>query len=92
MLVRLKNNLSQAQSRTQKYADLKRSERGFSMEDMMYLKLQPFRHTAFGVHQNLNLTTKYYTPFRVLEKIGTVAYMLQLPQSAKIHPSFMSAN
>jgi hypothetical protein len=38
---------------------------------MVYLKFQPFRHNAFGLHQNLKLTTKYYVPFKILEKIGT---------------------
>jgi hypothetical protein len=32
--------------------------------------------------------TKYYGPFKILEKIGHVAYKLQLPQTANIHPVF----
>jgi hypothetical protein len=48
----------------------KRSEREFLVGDMVYLKMQPFRHNAFKHHQKLKLTTKYYGPFRVLQKIG----------------------
>jgi hypothetical protein len=70
------------------YADTKRSEREFAVGDMVYLRFQPFRHAAFGLHQCLKLTTKYYGPFKVLERIGHVAYKLQLPDSADIHPVF----
>jgi hypothetical protein len=55
---------------------------------MVYLKLQPFMHNAFGLHQNFKLTTKYYGPFKVMEKIGPTAYKLQLLESVAIHPVF----
>jgi hypothetical protein len=73
MITRLENNLAQAQAKIKKYADMKRTERQFSIGDMVYLKLPPFRHNAFGLHQNLKLTTMFYGPFRILDKIGVVA-------------------
>jgi hypothetical protein len=85
MLSKLKNDLAQAQSMIKKYADMKRSKRTFSAGDMVYLKLQPFRHHAFGFHQSLKLSTIYYGQFRILDKIATAAYKLQLPESAEIH-------
>jgi hypothetical protein len=79
MISKLKENLTQAQARIKKYAHQKRSERVFSEGDMVYLKLQPFMHHAFGLHQNLKLTKKkYYGPFRVLQKLGSTGYKLQL--------------
>jgi hypothetical protein len=80
MLSKLRENLALAQVRIKKYADMKRTERQFAVGDLVYLKLQPFRHNAFGLHQNLKLTTKYYGPFQVLERIG--------PITAAIHPVF----
>jgi hypothetical protein len=56
--------------------------------DIVYLKLQPFRCHAFGIHANLKLATKYYGAFKILEKIGLAAYRLQLPATADIHPIF----
>ncbi|GAV68283.1 Chromo domain-containing protein [Cephalotus follicularis] len=52
------------------------------------VKLQPYRQqTAASRHSN-KLSPKFYVPCRVEEKIGAVAYHLQLPSTSKIHPVF----
>jgi hypothetical protein len=63
MLVKSKANLTQGQARMKKYADLKRTEREFVIGDMVYLRLQPFRQNALGLHKHLKLSTKYHGPF-----------------------------
>lgn len=88
MLARLKENLAKAQTRIKKLVDRLRSERQFELGDMVYLKMQPYRQNAFGLRGSLKLRAKFYGPFRVLEKIGKVAYKLQLPEEANIHPVF----
>lgn len=55
---------------------------------MVYLKMQPYRHTSLGLHSSLKLHCKYYGPFRVLERIGPMAYKLLLPVTSSIHPIF----
>lgn len=35
-----------------------------------------------------NLSRKYYGPFLILEKIGSVAYRLYLPTISLVHPTF----
>lgn len=55
---------------------------------MVYLKLQPYRQTTFGIRGSLKLRSKYYKPFRVQKRIGPVAYHLHLPEGTAIHPVF----
>jgi hypothetical protein len=88
LLDKVKLHLSQAQARMKKYADRNRVERTFTVGDMVYLKLQPYRLTAFGLRNSLKLQSKYYGPFRVLARVGNVAYKLQLPTNVNIHPVF----
>ena len=71
-----------------KYADMKRLERHFEVGDMVYLRMQPYRMAAFGLIQAIKLTIKFYGPYRILERIGHVAYKLQLPHHVGIHPVF----
>lgn len=88
MLEQLKTNLLQAQNRMKRYADLKRVERIFEVEDMVYLKMAPYRLAAFGFRGALKLQHKYYGPFIIVQKIGKYAYKLQFPEHVKIHPVF----
>ena len=62
------------------------SEREFAEGDLVYIKLQPHIQSSVAFRDNHKLSFKFYGPFRVLQRIGTVAYRIDLPQSAKIHP------
>lgn len=84
----IKDNLLKAQARMKHYADQKRSERTLAVGDMVYLKLQPYRHTTLSIHRHLKLHSKFYGPFRVLQKVGSVSYKLLLPEDCKLHDTF----
>ncbi|KAE8820467.1 hypothetical protein D1007_01615 [Hordeum vulgare] len=84
----IKQNLIKAQARMKHYADKKRQEREFSVGDMVYLKLQPYRHTSLSLHGHLKLHSKFYGPFRVLQRIGKHAYKLLLPEGCQLHDTF----
>lgn len=80
--------LLEAQARMKLYADKHRSERTFVPGDQVYLKARPYRQSSMAIAKYHKLLPKYYGPFLVLEKVGTVAYKLQLPANARIHSVF----
>jgi hypothetical protein len=52
------------------------------------LKLQPYRQLSIDRRSNAKVAAKYFGPFKVLKKIGLVAYLLHLPTKSKLHPIF----
>jgi hypothetical protein len=76
----MKEQLVKTQARMKKYADMKRSERKFHVGDWVYLRLQPYRQISVKDKMKTHkLLSKFYGPFEVIEKIGQVAYKLNLP-------------
>lgn len=88
MMQQLKENLLAAQNRMKVYADLRRTDRSYNVGDMVYIRIQPYMQNAFGIRGSLKLRSKYYGPFKIVERVGEVAYKLHLPDSTTIHPVF----
>lgn len=84
----LKENLIKAQERMTWYANKRRTDRTFNEGDEVFLKLQPYKQNSLQVKGNHKLSARYYGPYRVLQKVGKVAYKLELPAGAKIHSTF----
>jgi hypothetical protein len=84
----LKENLTAAQSRMKHQADKHRSEREFKIGDWVFLHLQPYRQLSIQVRSSMKLSPRFYGPYKVLQRIGLVAYRLDLPSHSKIHPVF----
>jgi hypothetical protein len=70
------------------FANRNRSERLLEIGDMVYLKVQPYRHSSLSIHRCIKLHSKYYGPFRVLLKVGQTAYKLLLPEGCNLHHTF----
>ncbi len=85
----LKENLSIAQNRMKQQVDQHRSEKEFEEGDWVFLRLQPYKQMSLKQQKKDNkLAPKYYGPYKVLQKIGSMAYKLELPPSSRIHPVF----
>ena len=55
---------------------------------MVYLQLQPYRQSSLKQKGAEKLKPCFYEPYRVIRRIGQVAYELELPQGSKIHNIF----
>jgi len=88
ILDELKWQLNKAQDRMRGQANKKRRDVEFQVGDRVYLKLQPYWMKSLATRINQKLSLRYYEPFKVLARVGKVAYKLQLPQESKIHPVF----
>lgn len=84
----LQDNLHMARNRMKQQADQHRSERSFQVGDMVFLRLQPYKQSSLKLKGRHKLAPKFYGPYKVLQKIGSVAYKLELPPSSRIHPVF----
>ncbi|WVZ84812.1 LOW QUALITY PROTEIN: hypothetical protein U9M48_031799 [Paspalum notatum var. saurae] len=84
----VQENLKIAQSRQKSYADNRRRELNFKVDDFVYLKVSPMRGVR-RFNMKGKLAPRYIGPFKVLEKMGEVAYHLELPLSLSgVHDVF----
>lgn len=88
MIKELQHQLRKTQQQLKQQADKRRSERVLEPGQWVYLKLQPYRQQTFASRNNHKLSPRYYSPYMVLEKIGKVAYRLDLLESTRTHPVF----
>jgi hypothetical protein len=85
----LKENLAMAQNRMKQQANQNCSEKDFEVGDWVFLRLQPYKQMSLKKQNKDNkLPPKYYGPYKVLHRIGIMAYKLELPPLSRVHPVF----
>ncbi|GJX66406.1 putative reverse transcriptase domain-containing protein [Tanacetum coccineum] len=92
MIVQIKQRIQAARDRQKSYADVRRKPLEFQVGDRVMVKVSPWKGVVrFGKRGKLN--PRYIGPFKVLAKVGTVAYRLELPQQlSRVHNTFHVSN
>ncbi|GJX77924.1 putative reverse transcriptase domain-containing protein [Tanacetum coccineum] len=88
----IKSRIQAARDRQKSYADVRRKPLEFQVGDKVMLKVSPWKGVIrFGKRRKLK--PRYIGPFKVLAKVGTVAYRLELPQQlSRVHSTFHVSN
>ena len=84
----IKERLKAAQSRQKSYVDNRRRDLEFEVGDHVFLKVSPIK-SVMRFRRKGKLNPRFMGPFKILERVGTLAYKVALPSSlSKIHNVF----
>ncbi|GKE26244.1 putative reverse transcriptase domain-containing protein [Tanacetum coccineum] len=91
-IIQIKNRLQALRDRQRSYADKKRNPLEFQVWDKVMLKVSHWKGVIrFGKRGKLN--PLYIRPFKILAKVGTVAYRLELPEKlSRVDSTFQVSN
>ncbi|GJY59452.1 putative reverse transcriptase domain-containing protein [Tanacetum coccineum] len=91
-IIQIKNRLLTVCSRYKGYADRRTNPLELEVGDMVLLKVSPWKGAVrFGKREKLS--PRYIRPFKILARVGLVAYTLELPEELKgIHSTFHVSN
>ncbi|GJV65271.1 reverse transcriptase domain-containing protein [Tanacetum coccineum] len=91
-IVQIKSRIQAARDRQKSYVNVRRKPLEFQVGDKVMLKVSPCKGVIrFGKRGKLN--PRYIGPFKVLAKVGTITYRLELPQQlSKVHNTFHVSN
>ncbi|GJV95547.1 putative reverse transcriptase domain-containing protein [Tanacetum coccineum] len=91
-IVHIKNRLLATRSRQKSYADKRLKPLEFKVSDMVLLKVSSWKGAVYFGKRG-KLSPRYIGPFKVLARIGLVAYTLEFPEELKgIHRTFHVSN
>ncbi|GJV70952.1 putative reverse transcriptase domain-containing protein [Tanacetum coccineum] len=91
-IVQIKSRIQAARDRQKSYADVRQKPLEFQEGDKAMLKVSPWKGVIrFGKREKLN--PRYIGPFKIIAKVGTVAYQLEIPeQLSRVHSTFHVLN
>ena len=83
----IRQRLQTAQNRQKSYADNRRKDLEFEVGDRVFLKITPLRSVTAG--RGKKLQPRFVGPYTILQRVGKVAYRLELPPSlSRVHDVF----
>jgi hypothetical protein len=87
-LLEIRERLLQSQDYMKSSHDKLHCDLAFQVDDWVWLRLH--RRSAAGITDSSasKLSPRFYGPFHVIERMGSVAYRLRLPPKARIHDVF----
>ncbi|GKB08621.1 putative reverse transcriptase domain-containing protein [Tanacetum coccineum] len=91
-IIQIKHHLQASHDRQKSYADKRRKPLEFQVRDKVMLKVSPRKGVIrFGKRGKLN--HHYIGTFKILAKVGIVAYQLELPEKlSRVHSTFYVSN
>ncbi|GJT79058.1 putative reverse transcriptase domain-containing protein [Tanacetum coccineum] len=91
-IVQIKSRIQATCDHQKSYADVRRKPLEFQVGDKVMLKVSPWKGVIrFSKRGKLN--PRYIRPFQIIDKVGTVAYRLKLPeQLSSVHSTFHVSN
>ena len=74
----VKQYIKAAQDRQKSYADLHRRDIEYAVGDKVFLKVSPWKG-ILRFEKHGKLSPRYIGPYKVIERVGPLAYKLALP-------------
>jgi hypothetical protein len=84
----LKENLQVAKNQQNIYANRDRAKHNFEVGDLVFLRLHPYRQSSLKKSGEEKLKPHFYGPYRVIRRIGELAYELEFPEGSGIQNIF----
>ena len=82
-----KDSLEAARERAVRYANRHRRDEHFAVNDYVLLSSEHVLPDTLKRRPSAKLQPRFFGPFKVLKRIGPVAYRLELPRSCHFHPT-----